>query len=135
MTVMRSAGLLDLQVNGYARVDFNSAELTPDPLDHALHAIPRAGGTPCLPTLITAAESELAARLHALDRAIRDGRLGPIMVPGIHLEGPFLNPAKGYAGCHPAAAMVAPDVALLERLMAAIGTPIRLLTLAPECQG
>src|SRR5258707_77052 len=103
MMTMRTMGLLDLQVNGYAGVDFNSAELTPDALDHALHAMLRAGVTRCLPTLITATESELAARLHALDKAIRDGRLGPIMVPGIHLEGPFLNPAKGYAGCHPAA--------------------------------
>ena len=129
---MRTTGLLDLQVNGYAGVDFNSTSLTADALDHALHAMLRAGVTHCLPTLITAPESELAARLHALDIAIRIGRLGPIMVPGIHLEGPFLNPAPGYAGCHPASAMVPADSALLERVIAGIGTPIRLLTLAPE---
>ena len=35
------------------------------------------------------------------------------MVPGFHLEGPFLNPAPGYAGCHPPAAMMAPDPAML----------------------
>ena len=132
---MRSAGLFDLQVNGYAGVDFNRADLTADALDHALHAMLRAGVTQCLPTLITAAEAELGARLTALDGAIRGGRLGPIMVPGIHLEGPFLNPAAGYAGCHPAASMVAPDAALLERLTRQIATPIRLLTLAPERPG
>ena len=132
---MRTTGLLDLQVNGYAGVDFNSASLTPDALDHALHAMLRAGVTHCLPTLITAPGAELAARLHALDRAIRTSRLGPIMVPGIHLEGPFLNPAHGYAGCHPAAAMVAADPALLERVMTGIGTPLRLVTLAPERPG
>ena len=130
---MRSSGLLDLQVNGYAGVDFNSAGLTADALDHALHAMLRAGVTHCLPTLITAPETQLAARLHALDQAIRTSRLGPIMVLGVHLEGPFLNPAPGYAGCHPAAAMVPPDPALLERITAGIATPIRLLTLAPEC--
>jgi N-acetylglucosamine-6-phosphate deacetylase len=132
---MRTTGLLDLQVNGYAGVDFNSASLTPDALDHALHDMLRAGVTHCLPTLITAPEAELAARLHALDRAIRTSRLGPIMVPGIHLEGPFLNPAHGYAGCHPAAAMVAADPALLERVLTGIGTPLRLVTLAPERPG
>lgn len=132
---MRTTGLLDLQVNGYAGVDFNTASLTPDALDHALHAMLRAGVTNCLPTLITAPEAELAARLHALDRAVRTSRLGPIMVLGIHLEGPFLNPAPGYAGCHPAAAMVPADSALLERVMAGLGTPIRLLTLAPERPG
>jgi N-acetylglucosamine-6-phosphate deacetylase len=132
---MRSAGLFDLQVNGYAGVDFNSATLTPDALDHALHAMLRAGVTRCLPTLITAPEAELAARLHNLDSAIRASRLGVIMVAGIHLEGPFLNPRPGYAGCHPAAAMVPPDPGLLERVTAGIGTPIRLLTLAPEQPG
>jgi N-acetylglucosamine-6-phosphate deacetylase len=92
----------------------------------------RAGVTHCLPTLITAPEMVLAERLRALDHAIHGGRLGPIMVMGIHLEGPFLNPAEGYAGCHPASAMVPPDPALLERILSGIKTPIRLLTLAPE---
>jgi N-acetylglucosamine-6-phosphate deacetylase len=128
----RTPGLFDLQVNGYAGVDFNDVSLAPDALDHALHAMLRAGVTRCLPTLITAAEPLLANRLAALDHAIRGSRLGPIMVPGIHLEGPFLNPAPGYAGCHPAEAMVPADAALLERITAGIVTPIRLLTLAPE---
>ncbi len=133
--MIRGPGLFDLQVNGYAGVDFNDGSLTPDALDQALHAMLRAGVTNCLPTLITARETELMARLDALDRAIRGSRLGPVMVPGIHLEGPFLNPAQGYAGCHPAAAMVPPDPAMLDRIVAGSGTPIRLLTLAPEQPG
>ena len=132
---MQTCGLFDIQINGYAGVDFNSAALTPDGLDHALHAMLRAGVTRCLPTLITATEAELCARLQALDRAIRSSRLGPLMVPGLHLEGPFLNPMPGYAGCHPAAAMVLPEPGLLARLMAETATPIRLLTLAPERTG
>ncbi len=40
---MRTTGLLDLQVNGYAGVDFNDPGLTPDALDHALHAMLRGG--------------------------------------------------------------------------------------------
>jgi len=132
---MRTPGLFDLQVNGYAGVDFNDAALTPDALDHALHAMLRSGVTQCLPTLITAAEATLIARLHAIDHAIRASRLGPIMVPGIHLEGPFLNPTPGYAGCHPADAMVPADPSLLERIIAGIATPLRLLTIAPERPG
>ena len=128
----RGAGLMDLQVNGYAGVDFNDPALTPDALDHALHAMLRAGVTQCLPTLITAAEADLAARLHALDHAIRASRLGALMVPGLHLEGPFLNPAPGYAGCHPASAMRAPAPAVLARVLKDVATPVRLLTLAPE---
>src|ERR1700742_2244261 len=112
---MESAGLIDLQVNGFAGVDFNDAGLTAETLDHALEAMLRSGVTTCLPTLITAAEACLADRLRALDSAVATSRLGPLMVPGFHLEGPFLNPAPGYAGCHPAAAMVQPDPAVLAR--------------------
>jgi N-acetylglucosamine-6-phosphate deacetylase len=133
--LMRSTGLIDLQVNGYAGVDFNDASLDAAALDHALHAMLRAGVTACLPTLITAPEPALAERFSALDRAVANSRLGPVMVPGFHLEGPFLNPAPGFAGCHPAAAMLPPDPALLKRLAASLSRPILMLTLAPEQSG
>ncbi len=54
------------------------------------------------------------------------------MIPGFHLEGPFLNPTPGYAGCHPPAAMIHPDPAVLARLTKSVRRPILLLTLAPE---
>ncbi len=129
---MRTQGLTDLQVNGYAGIDFNDDALTPGALDHALEAMRRANVTACLPTLITADEATLAARFAALDNAVAHSRLGPLMVPGFHLEGPFLNPAPGYAGCHPPSAMIPPDPAVLERLSQALHRPILLLTLAPE---
>lgn len=132
---MRTSGLIDLQVNGYAGVDFNDAGLTADAMDHALRAMLEAGVTTCLPTLITAPEAALAARFAALDAAVAASRLGPLMVPGYHLEGPFLNPAEGYAGCHPAAAMVPADPGLVERVSAGLRRPILLLTLAAERPG
>ena len=132
---MRTAGLTDLQVNGYAGVDFNDAGLDAPALEHALQAMLHAGVTSCLPTLITATEDVLAARLAALDRAAAGSPLAALMVPGFHLEGPFLNPGDGYAGCHPPAAMIAPDPALLHRLTAGLARPILLLTLAPERAG
>ena len=132
---MQSSGLMDLQVNGYAGVDFNDAGLTADALDHALNAMLQSGVTICLPTLITADEPTLAARLVALDAAVAASRLGTRMVPGFHLEGPFLNPTPGYAGCHPPAAMVPPDPALLARLTRSLRRPVLLLTLAPERSG
>jgi N-acetylglucosamine-6-phosphate deacetylase len=124
--------LFDLQVNGYAGIDFNNEAITPEALDHALAAMLRAGVCHCLPTLITAPEPILAGRLKALDRAVRASRLGAQMVPGYHLEGPFLNPAPGFAGCHPAGAMPPPDPLLLDRVRAQAQLPIILLTVAPE---
>jgi N-acetylglucosamine-6-phosphate deacetylase len=132
---MITQGLTDLQVNGYAGIDFNDATLTPDAMDHALAAMRAANVVACLPTLITAGISTLQARLAALDHAVAASRLGPIMVPGFHLEGPFLNPAPGYAGCHPPEAMILPDPAVLERLTDNLRRPIVLLTIAPERPG
>jgi N-acetylglucosamine-6-phosphate deacetylase len=128
-------GLFDLQVNGFAGVDFNDAALTAAALDHALDAMRRTGVALCLPTLITAREEELAARFAALDAAVAASRLGPVMCPGYHLEGPFLNPAEGYRGCHPAAAMRPADPGLVMRLERGLSRPILLLTLAPEVEG
>ncbi len=132
---MQTPGLIDLQVNGYAGIDFNDDGIAPDGLDHALQTMLRAGVTCCLPTLITAEASVLRGRLVALDRAVMASRLGPLMVPGFHLEGPFLNPTPGYAGCHPPGAMITPDADVLDRLTNDLRRPVLLLTLAPERDG
>ncbi len=132
---MKSDGLFDLQVNGYAGVDFNDSSITPERLDHALEAMLADGVTGCLPTLITARPEELEQRFLALDAAVANSRLGATMVPGYHLEGPFLSSADGYCGCHPHEAMTDPDVALVSRLGVQLHKPILLLTLAPERTG
>ena len=129
---MRSAGLVDLQVNGYAGVDFNDSGITADAVDYALNAMLAGGVTACLPTVITAPADLLEARLRALDAAVAGSRLGPQMVPGYHVEGPFLNPAPGFAGCHPPDAMLPPDPGLVERWGAGLARPILLMTLAAE---
>ncbi|MBM6592500.1 N-acetylglucosamine-6-phosphate deacetylase [Microvirga pudoricolor] len=132
---MITGGLFDLQVNGFAGVDFNDAGLTPEAFDRALAGMLETGVTLCLPTLITADEATLAVRFRALDHAVRESRLGPRMVPGYHLEGPFLNPTEGYAGCHPREVMIPPDIDLVARVEAGLSRPILLITLAPEQAG
>ncbi|TCV98715.1 N-acetylglucosamine-6-phosphate deacetylase [Biostraticola tofi] len=125
-------GLFDLQVNGFAGVDFNDELITAQQLDSALEAMLKTGVTRCLPTLITASVPVLARRFSALDKAVTASRLGALMIPGYHLEGPFLNPAEGYAGCHPPQQMAAPVVELIEQLDGLIARPILLVTYAPE---
>lgn len=128
-------GLFDLQVNGFAGVDFNDAALTPDAFQRALSAMAATGVAQCLPTIITATEAQLHARFAALDEAVARAPFGDAMVPGYHLEGPFLNPAPGFRGCHPSEAMIAPDIALVDRLQAKLKKPIVLVTIAPEILG
>jgi N-acetylglucosamine-6-phosphate deacetylase len=52
---------------------------------------------------------------------------------GIHLEGPFLSPAK--CGAQPREHLLAPDIALFDRFFDAARGHMRLITLAPELPG
>lgn len=130
-----SPGLVDLQVNGFAGVDFNDPAITPDALDQALEAMLATGVTTCLPTIITAHPRELVERFQALDKAVAGSRLGPLMCPGYHLEGPFLNPAPGYHGCHPPDAMTAARPELVGEIERGLSRPILMVTLAAEIEG
>ncbi|ONG59118.1 N-acetylglucosamine-6-phosphate deacetylase [Pseudoroseomonas deserti] len=133
---MISEGLVDLQVNGFAGVDFNAgAALTAAAMTGALEALLATGVTSLLPTIITADARALQERFEALDAALEASPLGALMCPGYHLEGPFLNPAPGYHGCHPPAVMQPPDYALVESLEAGLKRPILLVTIAAELPG
>jgi len=117
-------GFVDLQVNGFGGVDFLDADA--DGYRRAGAALLETGVTAYLPTLITSPEEQLLA---AMREVPRNGRRPQVL--GVHLEGPFLSPAR--LGTHVAASRRDPDPALLERLLGA--GPVRLMTLAPELPG
>ena len=117
-------GFVDLQVNGFAGVDFHSADT--DGYRRAAKALLQTGVTAFQPTLISAPEAELTAAL----REVPENGAAPHVL-GAHLEGPFLAPER--LGTHPVAARRDPDAALLERLLAA--GPVTHVTLAPELPG
>jgi N-acetylglucosamine-6-phosphate deacetylase len=117
-------GLVDIQVNGFAGVDFLEADA--DGYRRAGDALVETGVTAYLPTFITAPEEQLLAAL----REVPAGPDAPRIL-GVHLEGPFLSALR--LGIHPLDARRDPDEDLLERLLAA--GPVRLMTLAPELPG
>ncbi|MGD8110602.1 N-acetylglucosamine-6-phosphate deacetylase [Vibrio sp. TRT 17S01] len=128
-------GLVDIQVNGFNGVDFNSPGLTAEKLDSALMAMLETGVTRCLPTLISAEEGKLCQLLSALDHAVQQSQLAPYMVMGYHIEGPFLSPQEGFVGAHPKQAMIAGSKRLVDKLQSLITKPILLMTVAPEIEG
>ena len=130
-----TVGLTDIQVNGFAGIDFNSELITSSRMDEALAHMAICGVTRVLPTLITAEEDDLIARLGQLDKAVSTSVLGPRMVNGYHIEGPFLSPKDGCSGAHSAAAMRAGSKRLVQRLMDVTSRPILILTVAPEQDG
>jgi len=123
-TGIAAPGFVDLQVNGFAGVDFLSADAAG--YDAAGEALLETGVTGYLPTFITSGEDELTAALRAIPPQARGAR-----VLGAHLEGPFISPHR--LGTHPRDRRRDPDPELLEALLDA--GPVRLVTLAPELPG
>jgi N-acetylglucosamine-6-phosphate deacetylase len=122
-------GLFDLQVNGFAGVDFNGPDLTPDAVGLALDQMRMTGVTRCLPTLITGPLDQFAASARML-AGVRDRAIA-----GFHMEGPYISPADGARGAHPPAHIVPATVDDFERRQDACEGRIRLVTLAPEVGG
>ena len=118
-------GFIDLQINGAGGALFNDA---PDvsTLARMVQAARKGGTCHLLPTFITAPGAAFTTALDAVA-----AWEGPEIL-GVHLEGPFLSPAK--PGIHPVEAirpMTDNDMSLLEAFIA--DYPGRmLLTLAPE---
>ena len=127
--------LFDLQVNGYAGVDFQNLALTQVDLRRAIDAL-RAGQTHRILLTFISDELDALAQKFALIEKYRaaDAVLAETIC-GYHLEGPFLSPEEGYRGAHPADCMRAPDLTAFTRLQEAAGGNIRLLTVAPEWPG
>jgi N-acetylglucosamine-6-phosphate deacetylase len=119
-----SPGFVDLQVNGFAGVDFFSADS--DGYRRAGKGLLECGVTSYQPTFITSPEEQLVA---ALAEVPLNGAAPHVL--GAHLEGPFISPER--LGTHPAEARRDPDAALLQRLLAA--GPVSHVTLAPELPG
>jgi N-acetylglucosamine-6-phosphate deacetylase len=127
---LATPGFIDLQVNGFAGVDFLEADI--DGYRRAGEGLLESGVTAYLPTLITAPEEDVTAALAQLGGASNGSpKNGGPKILGAHLEGPFM--ASTRLGTHRASARRDPDPALLERLLAA--GPVRMMTLAPELPG
>jgi N-acetylglucosamine-6-phosphate deacetylase len=133
--INKTPGLVDLQVNGFAGVDFNSPGITTQTLQIAFEAMLASGVTTCLPTLISASEQRLETCFSALENSRRSSQLAKMMIAGYHLEGPFISPHHGFSGCHPVEAIGDVDHEMFRRLQETAGGRICLVTLAPEVNG
>lgn len=118
-------GFIDLQVNGGGGVLFNGT-----PTVEAIRAIGSAhrryGTTGFLVTFITDTTEKMAAAVKATREALAAGVPGLL---GLHLEGPFLNPAK--RGIHDERHIRAPNQSD-RAILAELPVGRTLVTLAPE---
>lgn len=117
-------GFIELQLNGIDGLDFTS---DPPSMARVGTSPARYGVTAYLPTIVTSPRGSVDAALDALPAAAP----GAPVALGLHVEGPYLSPAR--AGAHDASLLRDPDPDEIARWIAS--GRLRLLTLAPERAG
>jgi N-acetylglucosamine-6-phosphate deacetylase len=118
-------GFVDLQVNGGGGILLNDAP-TVETIRTIIAAHARFGTTALLPTLITDTRAAMQAAIEAVRQAKAQGVAGCL---GLHLEGPFLAPAR--KGAH-LAALMGPIGQADRDMLSASGIAPLLLTVATE---
>jgi N-acetylglucosamine-6-phosphate deacetylase len=124
-------GFIDLQVNGGLGHNFRRADRAQRGAVYRFFL--GLGTTTLVPTVVTDAPDVLAQALSALADDVGAGNPDQPGIPGLHLEGPFLNAER--RGAHPAEYLRAPDLALARDLFASAWGRIAMVTVAPELPG
>ena len=89
---------VDLQINGYAGVDFNQDNLSETDLHSACERLREDGVAGVLATIITDELPQMAGRLRRLAEIRQQDPLVREVIWGLHIEGPFINETPGYVG-------------------------------------
>jgi N-acetylglucosamine-6-phosphate deacetylase len=120
-------GFIELQANGAAGRDITA---DPTAMWSVGECLAEFGVSAFLPTIVSSPPDVAVAAQRVLREGPRRGYRGAIPL-GLHIEGPFLNPAR--RGAHDAANLRAPDAKLAASWSRADG--VTLVTLAPELPG
>jgi N-acetylglucosamine-6-phosphate deacetylase len=129
-------GFIDLQVNGFAGVDYNDPAAGHEAIAQSIRTMFETGVTRFFPTLITGSEERIIGALRNLVAARSGfdaaGRPEAHAMAGIHVEGPHLSPEDGPRGAHPLEHVRPPDSEEFQRWQEAAQGEIRLVTVSPE---
>lgn len=133
--ISRPAGLpylapawIDLQVNGFAGVDYCSADSTVEQIQASVAAQHATGVGRIYATVITGSQDNMLDAIRNLGRA-RESVPG---IEGLHIEGPHICPEDGPRGAHPRHCVRRPDIEEYQRWQDASNGFVRLITIAPE---
>jgi N-acetylglucosamine-6-phosphate deacetylase len=122
---------IDLQVNGYAAVDYNSPLTTAEEIARSIHVLHSTGTARFYPTVITGSKEGMRESLRNLARAKQSISEGAA-IEGFHVEGPHISPDDGPRGAHLQKYVRPPDVDEYKSWQDATDGLVRLVTLSPE---
>src|SRR5260370_42475831 len=91
---------IDLQVNGYAAVDYNDPKVSHTEIARSVHVLHSTGTARFFPTVITGSPEDMLGSLKNLTQAKHSLPEGEAM-EGFHVEGPHIAPDDGHRGAHP----------------------------------
>ena len=132
---MKPNGWVDLQVNGYAGVDFNAPGLTEEAVKSVVDRLNADGTSEFLPTFVTGDPEVVVNNIRTIVAARKRYAECERAILGFFLEGPFISPEPGAVGTHPVEGVRAPDLALFGRFQDAAEGLIRMVNVAAEIPG
>jgi N-acetylglucosamine-6-phosphate deacetylase len=127
-----SAGLVDLQVNGYRGFDLNSSDVCANTVSQLARTLLATGVTTFAPTVCTSPESDMVHRLRIISEARAEDPIAAACIPFIHIEGPHISPRDGYRGAHPLSSIRPPCLSEFERWQAACNGLVGMVTISPH---
>ena len=129
-------GFVDVQVNGFAGVDYNDPSATAEQIAGSIRRIFVTGVTRFFPTVITGSEERMISALRNLRRAkeefTRHGMPEAQAMEAFHVEGPHISAEDGPRGAHPREHVRPPEFEEFQRWQEAADGNIRLVTVSPE---
>ena len=125
-------GYFDLQVNGYAGIDFNQNNLTAKDLHKSCKKLKEDRVNGILATIISADIADMSIRLQKIVSLREEDSIIKEIIKGIHIEGPFLSKEPGYSGAHSPEFILPANIDIMKYLLDAAHGLTRIVTLAPE---
>ena len=130
-TSFLAPGFIDIQINGFAGVDYNDPHASIEAIGESLQKVFSTGTTRIFPTVITGGPQEMAGALRNLAKARAELPHGRAM-EAFHVEGPNISPDDGPRGAHPRRWVRKPDYDEFRRWQEAAEGNVRLVTISPE---
>ena len=124
-------GWIDIQVNGYAGVDYNHPHTPHEEIARSIRVQTACGVTRLYPTVITGAPQDMEGSLRNLSRA-KDSLAEGAAIEGFHVEGPHIGIEDGPRGAHPKRWVRKPDFDEFRCWQDATENRVRIVTLSPE---